>query len=188
MDNTTEMLDAIKKYPDTYKLLIQYFEGINVKEAQLKDVKLQLLRPHLIKFIESQRLNFLDALIYTNYHRKVLEHKELEDKTTREIMKFHPAIAPYKLAVLPLIKKYHQEKAMEIYKQLSKNFMVNYDESGNIGKRYRRQDIMGTPFVLTVDDETLNNNTVTIRNRDTMEQIILPLDEVKDYIEEKIQF
>ena len=77
---------------------------------------------------------------------------------------------------------------MEIYKQLSKNFMVNYDESGNIGKRYRRQDIMGTPFVLTVDDETLNNNTVTIRNRDTMEQITLPLDEVKDYIEEKIQF
>ena len=66
--------------------------------------------------------------------------------------------------------------------------MVNYDESGNIGKRYRRQDIMGTPFVLTVDDETLNNNTVTIRNRDTMEQITLPLDEVKDYIEEKIQF
>ena len=74
------------------------------------------------------------------------------------------------------------------FEQLSKNFMVNYDESGNIGKRYRRQDIMGTPFVLTVDDETLNNNTVTIRNRDTMEQIILPLDEVKDYIEEKIQF
>ena len=123
------------------------------------------------------------AILCDAYHEE-----ELEDKTTREIMKFHPAIAPYKLAVLPLIKKYHQEKAMEIYKQLSKNFMVNYDESGNIGKRYRRQDIMGTPFVLTVDDETLNNNTVTIRNRDTMEQIILPLDEVKDYIEEKIQF
>ena len=123
------------------------------------------------------------AILCDAYHEE-----ELEDKTTREIMKFHPAIAPYKLAVLPLIKKYHQEKAMEIYKQLSKNFMVNYAESGNIGKRYRRQDIMGTPFVLTVDDETLNNNTVTIRNRDTMEQIILPLDEVKDYIEEKIQF
>ncbi len=123
------------------------------------------------------------AILCDAYHEE-----ELEDKTTREIMKFHPAIAPYKLAVLPLIKKYHQEKAMEIYKQLSKNFMVNYDESGNIGKRYRRQDIMGTPFVLTVDDETLNNNTVTIRNRDTMEQITLPLDEVKDYIEEKIQF
>ena len=123
------------------------------------------------------------AILCDAYHEE-----ELEDKTTREIMKFHPAIAPYKLAVLPLIKKYHQEKAMKIYKQLSKNFMVNYDESGNIGKRYRRQDIMGTPFVLTVDDETLNNNTVTIRNRDTMEQITLPLDEVKDYIEEKIQF
>ena len=81
MDNTTELLDAIKKYPNTYKLLIQYFEGINVKEEQLKNVKLQLLKPHLIKFIETQRLNFLDALIYTNYHRKILEHKELEDKT-----------------------------------------------------------------------------------------------------------
>ena len=81
MDNTTEMLDAIKKYPDSYKLLMQYFEGINVKESQLKDVKLQLLKPHLIKFIESQRLNFLDALIYTNYHRTTPEYKELEDKT-----------------------------------------------------------------------------------------------------------
>ena len=123
------------------------------------------------------------AILCDAYHEE-----ELEDKTTREIMKFHPAIAPYKLAVLPLIKKYHQEKAMEIYKQLSKNFMVNYDESGNIGKRYRRQDIMGTPFVLTVDDETLNNNTVTIRNRDTMEQIRLPIDEVENWIKEKIAF
>lgn len=81
MDNTTKMLDALKKYPDSYKLLMQHFEGINVKEAQLKNVKLQLLKPHLIKFIEKQRLNFLDALIYTNYHRTTTEYKELEDKT-----------------------------------------------------------------------------------------------------------
>ena len=66
--------------------------------------------------------------------------------------------------------------------------MVNYDESGNIGKRYRRQDIIGTPFVLTVDDETINNNTVTIRDRDTMEQITLALDEVEDYINSKLKF
>lgn len=81
MDNTTKMLDALKKYPDSYKLLMQYFERMDVKEAQLKNVKFQLLKPHLIKFIEKQRLNFLDALIYTNYHRTTSEYKELEDKT-----------------------------------------------------------------------------------------------------------
>ena len=112
----------------------------------------------------------------------------LEDGTTREVMRFLPAIAPYKVAVLPLIKKYHNEKALEIYDMLSKYFMTSYDDSGNIGKRYRRQDISGTPFCITVDDNTLSNNTVTIRDRDTMEQIILSLDEVKNYIKEKIEF
>ncbi len=112
----------------------------------------------------------------------------LEDGTTREVMHIKPSLAPYKLAVLPLIKKYHSDRALEIYKNLSEKFMVNYDESGNIGKRYRRQDIIGTPFVLTVDDETINNNTVTIRDRDTMEQITLALDEVEDYINSKLKF
>ncbi len=112
----------------------------------------------------------------------------LEDGTTREVMRFLPAIAPYKVAVLPLIKKYHNEKALEIYDMLSKYFMTSYDDSGNIGKRYRRQDISGTPFCITVDDNTLSNNTVTIRDRDTMEQITLSLDEVKNYIKEKIEF
>ena len=114
--------------------------------------------------------------------------EELEDGTTREVMKFIPFLAPYKVAVLPLIKKYHSEKAMEIYHILSKYFMTSYDEAANIGKRYRRQDIMGTPYVVTVDDNTINNNTVTIRDRDTMEQITLPLDEIVDYIKEKIEF
>lgn len=112
----------------------------------------------------------------------------LEDGTTREVMRFLPAIAPYKVAVLPLIKKYHNEKALEIYDMLSKYFMTSYDDAGNIGKRYRRQDISGTPFCITVDDNTLSNNTVTIRDRDTMEQITLSLDEVKNYIKEKIEF
>ncbi len=112
----------------------------------------------------------------------------LEDGTTREVMHIKPSLAPYKLAVLPLIKKYHSDRALEIYKNLSEKFMVNYDESGNIGKRYRRQDIIGTPFVLTVDDETINNNTVTIRDRDTMEQITLALDEVEGYINSKLKF
>ena len=112
----------------------------------------------------------------------------LEDGTTREIMKFAPTLAPYKVAVLPLIKKHHSEKAIEIYQKLSKKFMCTYDESGNIGKRYRREDAIGTPFCITIDDNTLNNNTITLRDRDTMEQITLNLDEIEKYIEEKISF
>ena len=111
-----------------------------------------------------------------------------EDGTTREVMAFHPAIAPYKVAVLPLVKKHHSEKANEIYETLSKEFMTTYDETGNIGKRYRRQDIAGTPYCITIDDETINNNTVTIRDRDNMEQITLKVDEVIDYINKKIKF
>ena len=116
------------------------------------------------------------------------DEETLEDGTTREVMHFHPFLAPYKVAVLPLIKKYHSEKAMEVYQNLSKYFMTTYDEAGNIGKRYRRQDVIGTPFVVTIDDNTLENNTVTIRDRDTMEQITLPLDEVVKYVEEKVRF
>jgi len=116
------------------------------------------------------------------------EEETLADGTTREVMHFIPAIAPYKVAILPLIKKNHSDKAMEIYSNLSKYFMCTYDDTANIGKRYRRQDVIGTPFCLTVDDETLNNGTVTIRDRDTMEQITLKLEDVKNYIEEKIMF
>ena len=112
----------------------------------------------------------------------------LEDGTTREVMKLKPFLSPYKVAVLPLIKKYHSEKAMEIYNMLSKYFMTTYDEAGNIGKRYRREDVIGTPFCITIDDETLNNNTVTIRDRDTMEQITLNIDEVVKYVKERIEF
>jgi len=112
----------------------------------------------------------------------------LEDGTTREVLSLHPYLAPYKVAVLPLVKKYHSDKALEVYRELSKHFMTTYDESGNIGKRYRREDVIGTPFCITIDDETLNNNTVTIRNRDNMEQITLKLDEVVDYINKNIEF
>ncbi len=123
------------------------------------------------------------AILFNSYCKETLE-----DNTEREIMKFHPFLAPYKVAVLPLIKKMHAEKAQKIYNNLAKHFMVNYDEAGNIGKRYRRNDIMGTPFCITVDDNTLNNNTVTLRDRDTMEQITLSLDEVVDYINKRIEF
>ena len=103
-------------------------------------------------------------------------------------MHFHPFLVPYKVAVLPLVKKYHSEKAMEVYKKLSKYFMTSYDETGNIGKRYRRCDVVGTPYAITIDGETINNGTVTVRDRDTMEQVTIKLDEVVDYINEKIQF
>ena len=123
------------------------------------------------------------ALLFNSYVEETLE-----DGSTREVMKFHPFLAPYKVTVLPLIKKYHSEKANEVYEMLSKHFMTDYDEAGNIGKRYRRSDVVGTPFAITVDDNTLNNNTVTVRDRDTMEQITLPLDGVVDYITKKIKF
>lgn len=116
------------------------------------------------------------------------EEETLEDGSTREVMHFHPFLAPYKVAVLPLVKKYHGEKAQEVYRNLSKSFMTTYDETGNIGKRYRRQDVIGTPFCITVDDHTASDGTVTIRDRDTMEQITLPLEEVEAYITKKIQF
>ena len=119
---------------------------------------------------------------------EAFEEQELENGETREVMHFNPAIAPYKCSILPLIKKNHTDKATEVYNVLSKYFMCTYDDSGSIGKRYRRNDAIGTPYSITIDDETVNNNTVTIRDRDTMEQITLPLDEVVNYINEKILF
>ena len=112
----------------------------------------------------------------------------LEDGTTREVMKLIPFLAPYKVTVLPLVKKYHSEKAVELFNMFSKHFMTTYDESGSIGKRYRRSDAIGTPWCITVDDETINNGTVTVRDRDTMEQITLKVEEVVDFVKERIQF
>ena len=114
--------------------------------------------------------------------------EELENGETREVMKFIPYLAPYKVCVLPLAKKYHSEKATEIYNELSKHFMTTYDETGSIGKRYRRSDAIGTPWAITVDDETIKNGTVTVRDRDTMEQITLKVEEVVDYVKERINF
>ena len=123
------------------------------------------------------------ALLFNAYHNETLE-----DGTTREVLKLHPFLAPYKVNVLPLIKKAHSEKAMEIHQMLSKHFMTSYDEAGNIGKRYRRGDVIGTPFAITIDNETLENNTVTLRDRDTMQQITLKVDEIVDYVKQRIEF
>ncbi|MDY0278628.1 MAG: glycine--tRNA ligase, partial [Acholeplasma sp.] len=93
------------------------------------------------------------------------EEETLADGQTRELLKIHPFLAPYKAAILPLNKKIHSDKAMEVYGQLSKHFDVVYDDTQNIGKRYRRQDQIGTYYAITIDDQTLEDNTVTIRNR-----------------------
>ncbi len=115
------------------------------------------------------------------------EEQKLDDGETRVVMHFAPNIAAYKVAVLPLQKNL-SEKAIEVYKDLSKSFMCTYDEAGSIGKRYRRQDEIGTPYCVTIDFDTLNDNTVTIRDRDTMEQIRLNISELKDYIANKIAY
>ena len=115
------------------------------------------------------------------------EEETLEDGDTRVVLHLHPAIAPYKVAVLPLSKKL-SEKAGEVYETLAKKFMCDYDETGSIGKRYRREDEIGTPYCVTVDFDTLEDDSVTIRDRDTMEQIRLKIDEVADWIEEKLEF
>lgn len=138
--------------------------------------------PYIIESTYGLDRTFL-ALLFESYHEDILE-----DGTKREVLSLKPSLAPYKVAILPLLKKYHTEKALEIYEILSKSFMTTYDETGNIGKRYRRQDVIGTPFCITIDDETLKNNTVTIRNRDTMKQITISLGEIVRYIEEQIKF
>lgn len=122
------------------------------------------------------------AVLSDSYHVEKLENNE-----ERVVLKVHPAIAPLKATVLPLIKKLHNEKAMEIYAGLSKYFNISYDETGSIGKRYRRSDAVGTPFCITVDDDTINNNTVTVRFRDTMEQIKVPLNELQGFIQDRIE-
>ena len=115
------------------------------------------------------------------------DEEKLDDGETRVVMHFHPSIAPYKVAVLPLQKNL-SDKAREVYKILSNYFMVSYDEAGSIGKRYRRQDEIGTPMCVTIDFDTLNDNTVTIRDRDTMEQIRLTINELVDYISKKVVY
>ncbi|WP_246943993.1 glycine--tRNA ligase [Bacillus pinisoli] len=115
------------------------------------------------------------------------EEEQLEDGTSRTVMRLHPALAPYKAAILPLSKKL-SEGARNVFADLAKHFMVDYDESGSIGKRYRRQDEIGTPFCITYDFDSEQDQTVTVRNRDTMEQERISIHELKAYIEEKLQF
>ena len=115
------------------------------------------------------------------------DEEKIDENDTRVVLHLHPVLAPYKVAVLPLSKKL-SEKAKEVYAKLSKKFMCDYDEAGSIGKRYRREDEIGTPYCVTIDFDTLEDDTVTIRDRDTMEQIRLKIDDVANWVEEKLVF
>ncbi|WOO35093.1 glycine--tRNA ligase [Anaerocolumna sp. AGMB13020] len=117
-----------------------------------------------------------------------LAEEELDKGDTRLVLRIPPALAPIKINILPLIKKRHGEKATEIYNALKKRYMVTYDDAGNIGKRYRRGDAIGTPYAITIDDETLDAGVVTIRDRDTMTQVKMPYTELKDYFEGEFDF
>ena len=114
--------------------------------------------------------------------------EETDEKgDVRTVTHFHPALAPFKAAVLPLSKKL-SEKATEIYSELSKDFMIDFDDAGSIGKRYRRQDEIGTPICITYDFDSVEDNCVTVRDRDTMEQKRIPVSELKAYIAEAVKF
>ena len=115
------------------------------------------------------------------------DEEVIDEKDTRVVMRFHPALAPFKAAVLPLSKKL-SEQAEAVADELSKHFMVDFDDAGSIGKRYRRQDEIGTPFSICYDFDSLEDNCVTVRDRDTMEQVRMPISELVAYINDKLQF
>ncbi|MBR2467007.1 MAG: glycine--tRNA ligase [Clostridia bacterium] len=115
------------------------------------------------------------------------DEETLAEGDVRVVLHLHPALAPVKAAVLPLSKKL-SDKALELYDELAKEFNVDFDETGSIGKRYRREDEIGTPFCITYDFDTENDGCVTVRDRDTMEQVRIPMSEVKSYIAERLKF
>jgi glycyl-tRNA synthetase len=115
------------------------------------------------------------------------DEEQIDEKDSRVVLRLHPALAPFKAAILPLSKKL-SEKALEVHAKLSKKFMVDFDESGSIGKRYRREDEIGTPFCITYDFDSVEDNCVTVRDRDTMEQVRISIDELEAYLEEKCAF
>lgn len=111
-----------------------------------------------------------------------LEEESIGENETRTVLKIAPALAPIKVNILPLIKKKHAQKANELLQMLRKHMMVSYDETGSIGKRYRRGDAIGIPYAVTIDDQTIEQNTVTVRDRDTMEQCTIPVKELLEYL------
>ena len=130
------------------------------------------------------------AVLVDAYDEEVVD---AEKNDVRVVLHLHPALAPFKAAVLPLSKKL-SDKAREVYAELSKEWMIDFDETGSIGKRYRREDEVGTPFCITVDFDTVGDaekagdNCVTVRERDSMEQVRVPISELKSYLAEKLAY
>lgn len=122
------------------------------------------------------------ALLFEGLHEE-----KISDTDTRIVFNIKPSLAPVKVNVLPLMKKKHADKAREIYQRLSKYFMVQYEESGSIGKRYRRGDAIGIPYAITVDDATLEQETVTVRDRDTMEQEIMSVEGLVEFLRRNLE-
>ena len=139
--------------------------------------------PYVIEPSLGVERSFL-AFLVDAYDEEVID---AEKNDTRVVLHFHPALAPYKAAVLPLSKKL-AEGAGKIYTELSEYFMVDYDDAGSIGKRYRREDEIGTPFCITYDFDSVEDGCVTVRDRDTMEQVRIPIAGLREYIEENIAF
>lgn len=115
------------------------------------------------------------------------EEEVIDEKDTRVVLKLHPALAPFKVAVLPLTKKLKDE-SLKLYEKLAEKYMVDYDESGSIGRRYRRHDEIGTPYCITFDFDSLEDNCVTVRHRDTMEQERISIDKLERYLDEGLKF
>lgn len=121
------------------------------------------------------------AILFENLHLE-----EIGDNDTRIVLNIKPSLAPIKVNILPLMKKKHSERAKELYQELKKRMMVNYEEAGSIGKRYRRGDAIGIPFAITIDDNTLENGIVTVRNRDTMKQTEIAIKDLANYLESNL--
>ena len=154
-------------------------------EEKVHEIKLWVSTTDGVKaFFEKQVADFKAAHPEYKFNITI---ETVGEGDTRVVLRFHPALAPVKAAVLPLSKKL-SDKAGELCDDLAKAFNVEFDEAGSIGKRYRRQDEIGTPFCITYDFDTENDGCVTVRDRDTMEQIRMPISEVKAYIASKLEF
>ena len=155
----------------------QEFSGENLE--YLDPVTNESYLPYVIEPSLGVERLFL-ALLLDN-----LEDETLENGEIRTLLKINKELAPYQVNVLPLVKKYHTEKAEEVFDILLKDFVAFYDDAGNIGRRYRRADAIGTPYCVTIDNETFENNTVTVRDRDSMEQVRVKIDELTAYLKKE---
>lgn len=160
--------------------LTQHQKFSGVKQEYLDPTTNEKYIPYIIESTYGLDRTVL-AILFEAYEEEALE------KETRVVMHFKPYLAPFKACILPLSKQL-SEKANELYDKLSKSFSITYDEAGSIGKRYRRQDAIGTPFCITYDFDSMEDNCVTVRDRDTMQQERIAIDDLEKYIEEKIKF